>query len=303
MAENQLNLPEIIAGYRDFLCEVSQKYVVVIGIDELDKIQSDESAHRFLNQIKAIFGIDNVFYLISVSENAMSSFERRGLPIRDVFDSSFDKILYVDYLSLEDARQLMTRRVIGLPYPFLCFCYSMSGGLARDLIRICRDMYEFVQTNPNKNDLATVINSLVRKDMESKLRALYVSAKGVSHTEMVQFFLELYHIELSNKSVDALEKSCADLLAKTANFRKSRDDDDDDQISSLYEELSTYLYYSITLMEYFRKEWDKETINKADIRGTFSQLARARQFLEINPSITTSILNEFRKDNGLVGIP
>jgi hypothetical protein len=35
-------------------------------------------AQKFLNGIRALLGTDEYFYLISVSENAMSSFERRG---------------------------------------------------------------------------------------------------------------------------------------------------------------------------------------------------------------------------------
>ena len=39
-----------------------------------------------------LFGIDHCFYLVSVSQDAMSSFERRGIPFRDTFDSALDDI-------------------------------------------------------------------------------------------------------------------------------------------------------------------------------------------------------------------
>ena len=41
-----------------------------------------EDAQQFLNEIKVLFGIEHCFYLLSVSESAMSSFERPGLPFR-----------------------------------------------------------------------------------------------------------------------------------------------------------------------------------------------------------------------------
>ncbi|NCU05708.1 MAG: hypothetical protein GXC73_17195, partial [Chitinophagaceae bacterium] len=111
-AENQLSNPEIIAGFTDFLQKLPQDIILIIGIDELDKIETDEKAQNFLNEIKSIFGLPRCFFLISVSENAMSLFERRGLPFRDVFDSSFDHIVYVDYLNLETSISLLKRRVI-----------------------------------------------------------------------------------------------------------------------------------------------------------------------------------------------
>jgi hypothetical protein len=153
LAERQRSLPEVVDAYRDFVKSLAAKHAVLIGIDELDKLESDETAQQFLNEIKSIFGLDHCYYLISVSENAISSFERRGLPFRDAFDSAFDSIIYVDYLSLDSAKRLLKRRVIGLEVPFMCLCYCLSGGLARDLIRSCRDMIERVRLATAATDL------------------------------------------------------------------------------------------------------------------------------------------------------
>ena len=58
----------------------------------------------------------------------MASFERRGLPFRDVFDSSFDEIIKVPYLGFDDVKRMLARRVLGLPAPFAGLCYCLSGG-------------------------------------------------------------------------------------------------------------------------------------------------------------------------------
>jgi hypothetical protein len=179
----QLSLPEIVDRYHEFLkLVVSQKYKVIIGIDEVDKIGSDEKAHNFLNEIKALFVIvKSCFYLISVSESAMSSFERRGLPFRDVFDSSFDVIVNADYLDLDTAQRLLRRRVIGVPIPFLDFCHCMAGGLPRDLVRIARGLFdEQKQLNSSGNSLATLCSSLIRSDIKVKLHAVSVATTDVA---------------------------------------------------------------------------------------------------------------------------
>src|SRR5439155_21212139 len=82
----------------------------------------------------------HVYFLVSVSDEALTSFERRGLPLRDVFDSSFDEIIRVEPLRYEDSRRLLYRRVVGLTEPYIALCHCLSGGLARDLIRAARQV-------------------------------------------------------------------------------------------------------------------------------------------------------------------
>src|SRR5207249_4063444 len=91
-------------------------------------------------------------------------------PFRDTFDSSFDDVVYVDYLSLATSKLVLSRRVIGLPIPFVCFCHCLSGGLARDLIRVCRDLLERAQTGEVPNEAALLFGALVAADLQSKLR-------------------------------------------------------------------------------------------------------------------------------------
>jgi hypothetical protein len=245
LSQKQRSLPEIVDRYRDFLIRASQEYEIIIGIDELDKIGSDEKAHHFLNEIKALFYLERCFYLISVSESAMSNFERRGMPFRDVFDSSFDAIVHVDYLNLDKAKRLLRRRVIGVPVPFLDFCHCMAGGLPRDLIRTFRSMYaahaenaenaesaenaenaenaesaenaenaENTQANSDESSLSMLCNSLIRTDMRSKLRATSIAAKDIAFgLEGKELFSRISTLEASLESSAELSSICEDLLA------------------------------------------------------------------------------------------
>lgn len=72
----------------------------------------------------------------------MSAFERRGVPFRDVLDSSFDDVVRVPHLELPRSIELIQRRVIGLPQPFIYLLHGLSGGLPRDLIRAARELFE-----------------------------------------------------------------------------------------------------------------------------------------------------------------
>jgi hypothetical protein len=182
MTERPMTFPELVDQYNAFLRQASGVSQVFIGIDELDKIESAGAAYDFLNDIKGIFGHDDCYYLISISENAMSSFERRGLPLRDAFDSAFDAVVDVGYMDLIDAERLLRRRIIGMPVGFLCLCYALSGGLPRDLIRVAREVVQVAEDNGNgaPRKLDAIAGKLLRNDLvrnERSFRAMGRTAR------------------------------------------------------------------------------------------------------------------------------
>jgi len=136
-----------VAIARETLSAVPRQYVldygprILIGIDEVDKIDAD-SAQRFLSDIKAIFGVPNCLYLVSVSDEALAVFEQRVLLGRTAFDSSFDEVMSARELDFESCRYLLRRRIAGMPDSLIAFCEIMSGGLPRDLIRMARSVVE-----------------------------------------------------------------------------------------------------------------------------------------------------------------
>jgi hypothetical protein len=153
---------------RGLLDAVPRRYVfdygpkIMIGIDEVDKINID-SAQRFLNDIKAIFGVPYCLYMVSVSDEALAVFEQRVLFGRTAFDSSFDEVMRARELDFESCRYLLRRRIAGIPDSLIAFCEVMSGGLPRDLIRMARSVVEVSASGQKKvEDLTlSVVNSQV----------------------------------------------------------------------------------------------------------------------------------------------
>lgn len=138
-AERQpLTLPEVVASYKAFVRRVAAEHTLVIGIDELDKMESAEEAARFLTEVKVLFGEQPCFYLVSVSDDAMSEFERRGVPLRTVFDSTFDDVLHVETLSFTEALALVNGRVVGMGDGHVAVCFMLGDGVPRELIRCVR---------------------------------------------------------------------------------------------------------------------------------------------------------------------
>jgi GTPase SAR1 family protein len=315
LTKTPLTLPEIIARYHSFIEDMGSDYTIVIVIDELDKLGSDELAQRFLNEIKALFGLENCFYLISVSESALTSFEQRGLPIRDAFDSSFDDIIRMDYLDLQKSQRLLRRRVIGVPVPFLDFCHCMAGGLPRDFIRTFRALFEELsRATSGEASLARLSDSLLKADLRAKLHAASMAA-----TDKMQE-MNVDHLVETIRRTESLLKSRSDVLSEfsglldsyrdllrhgrsgiEANPALTQDNPDEvtrksEKLASVSTELGVYLYYVLTLSEFFgRKDLNQDLLKEAENSGWLDRLVTARHLISVSPSMAESEIATFRK--------
>lgn len=176
-ARQPWTLPEMIDAYREFASRIGKEHTlpVFVGIDELDKMASGEDAQRFLNEIKALFGQSKAFYFVTLSEDAMSAFESRGLPLRDVFESVFDDVLYVQPLTIAESEVVLHQRVVGMPPPFVALCHVVSGGLPRELIRAARQAVRIAE-NSEHADIGEIASKLLGDRCLAQRRAAEVVA-------------------------------------------------------------------------------------------------------------------------------
>lgn len=305
-SERQRTLPDIVDEYRRFLDQVvgskENPYErVLICIDELDKLESDEAAQRFLNGIKSVFGQAKCYYMVSVSENAMSSFERRGLPIRDAFDSSFDEVIHVEFQSLSSSKRLLSRRVLNLPDPFLCFCHVLAGGLPRDLIRTCRALFD-ARALGAPNTISGICGRVLSTDLQMKLRAIAVAAE--QEPDLPKDFIN-HILSLPLSSADEIWILLSRLRADQWDaLRRDKEvvsspviEGERSKMSLLMETLLLVFFYSTTF-EIF--ELMDETIwRKGESEGLFEDLAAIRRGLSQTPSVVANSIDTIRVAFGL----
>jgi energy-coupling factor transporter ATP-binding protein EcfA2 len=294
LAQKQESLPELVDRFRGYVESITREYSrLIIGIDELDKLKSESSAREFVNDIKAIFNIPNCFYLMSVSENAISNFERRGMPFRDEFDSAFDDIRRIDYLTLDGSRHLLGRRVLGLPEAFLCLCYVLSAGLPRDLIRVARAMLDYAKMHPGENSIKEVAEALITTEVSKKIRAIEIAARDIaiepertaflrSAAELRDFQPQSVKILSSGKLTRRKDLSPDEVV----NLRK---------LTELQRELNAYLYYSSTTAQFFARHQSEHDWRDAIRSGFVRDLAEARQSFELNIGVVEARLDELRR--------
>jgi hypothetical protein len=299
-SERQRTLPDIVDEYRRFLDMVVGSTLtpytqLLICIDELDKLESDEAAQRFLNGIKSVFNQKNCYYLVSISENAMSLFERRGLPLRDAFDSSFDEVIHLDYQTLESSKRLLSRRVLNLPHPYLCFCHILAGGLPRDLIRVCRALFD-ARNVGRHNNIANICSHVVFTDVRTKLRAMAVAAE--KRADLPRDFIN--HLAGMSPNTRAALWELVGVLENDqgAAVRK----DGRPLVTALPTEALLFAYFSVTVLEVF-EEMDESRWLKGEDDGLFEELANVRRSLSRNPTLIAETIAGIRRFFGLQSRP
>nr|WP_296069865.1 hypothetical protein [uncultured Actinoplanes sp.] len=116
--------------------------------------------------------------MLSMSEDAISSFERRGLPFRDVFDSAFDEVVRVPYLECAESVSLSGRRLSDLPLQFGALAYCQSAGLPRDLLRATGRILSLSRVDQSPPSPATVAWQVVHRDLRGKAEAVTAAIKS-----------------------------------------------------------------------------------------------------------------------------
>ena len=320
--ERPKSYPELVADLRAFLAATGEKYELVIGIDELDKLRSPEAVEEFLNDIKGIFGATGCFYLVSVSEDAAASFERRGTPFRDVFDSSFDDVISVQHLDLVSARKILHGLLLGWTEPFVGLCYVLSGGLARDLWRVARELVAQRDGN-NEIELAQAALALCRGEGEARLQAvrhelmrepfdtysigLLSRIADLTLTDATAADMRRWHEDLRTWAASAKPPTPVAPGAEDATEPFPTKDESKPPAATrttasyrLALEMAAYLLFAATVLDFFIPTLIGDRLHDAEDTvanpKALATLASARQSLSLSPSGSLVSTERFRKE-------
>jgi hypothetical protein len=325
-AEQPLSYPEVVAEFRNFAASVAADVHrrgdrAFIGVDELDKIGSAEQAERFLNEVKGIFGIPHLYFMVSVSDDALNAFERRGLPLRDAFDSSFDEILRVEPLSYFESRRLLYRRVIGLTEPYVAFCHCLAGGLARDVIRAARQVARnaatltidrplqvtsraaesdggvsterellYVEPSACLPTLSHISAAVLHDELQGKIRALSQVVGRIDSEDVAELQYTLHDI--------ATRLVAGQPIINIVSLISKSDNAEPPATARVRLDLSAYAYFCATLQEIFTDRLDdahmvKATSNSSE-PGSFDALAAARNAFTTNTLLAWNLITQCR---------
>ena len=324
--ENQMTLPELVTDYRMFAEQVvsslqqaaqnegavtADRVRLIVGIDEIDRIENAEKAEKFINEIKSIFGVPRCFYVASLSADALAQFERRAVTARTAFDTAFDTMIRMDPLDLKTTRQMLERRVIGLPYPFVALCHVLSGGVPRELMRVARSIFD-VRNSANyaeqeEVDCESIADEVISRELQSIRQGLLPMAAQLAVPGTPEFvgLLDNREWPTGDFSLDILRIS--EILSRISHPAHA-----DDRLvtgGSICDSFAAGAYFFLTVREVFRlriddvvkelREYDSAIIGETDANTALQDLVKARTVLALNPSLAVNRVRDFRKDYGL----
>jgi hypothetical protein len=298
-AEQPVSLPELVDSFRAYAERVAdwQRLAhggegrVVIGIDEVDKIRDSDRAEAFLNDIKAIFGTPGSLYLVSLSEDAIAGFARRTPSIRNTFDSAFDELVPVGPMTYEHSKQLLVKRVTGVPLPFIALCHVLAGGLPRDLVRGARALIDITPATSEKQ-LSVTAAALIRRELESLRQA---SVRQLGEQAAPGPLLMALH---DRRWPGATPRQFTDAARYIAGAAR---DAESDGTRQLCQELVVSLSFYATALEAFGPDALQRLITCLKDRSydIIDDLAAARYAMRVNVGLAHRLLEEYRLRNGM----
>lgn len=305
--------PELVSDFRELLEKISHQLDlvfdsrVVIAIDELDRLGDAATARKFLGQIKAIFGIKGVYYLISVAEDVGAAFVRRGLPHRDVTDSSLDDLLYLQPRTVSESKSLLAVRAPSLTQPYVLLLHALAGGIPRDLIRYARRLIE-VHHWTDRKELKDLAPSMILEELAETLEGFRTllamrewTASGGPLLNRLYVLVRLLRSPHERLEVEArtriqyLADNPVPMLPQTATGAAG--DPLDGETLTLWQEASACAYFSLTLLQIFgAPDFDNrfEQAQNDVMNGDPQRLAEARQELAVSPFSARILLDGIR---------
>ncbi|MEU7557886.1 P-loop NTPase fold protein [Streptomyces eurythermus] len=305
------NLPALVADFRELLADIArtrslQGKRTVIAIDELDRLGSDAKALAFLGEVKAVFGVPHVHYLVSVAEDVGAAFVRRGLPYRDATDSSLDDVVHVQPGTLAQSGMILQKRAPGISAPYVALVHALSGGIPRDLVRYGRRVME-TETKAGTVELSDISRMLVLDELYETLSGFRVLLSRQEWTEAASPVLESFRrlmarLKSGPGDMRALRRDLTDFAEGRRQFDFSGDFPHlEAETSRLLVEASSYAYFSLTLLDIFGTEGFTRRSERAyaSPEGHPQLLAEARQELAVSPYTARSLLRSIRRAWGL----
>ena len=143
LVERPATLSSLIHNFRAFTESVADVMdgPVVIAIDELDKMSDPARVADLLRDIKGVFEIPGVYFLVSLSDEAARSLDLGALRTRNEFNSSFYTVLSMPPLTPQQTVELLRRRDARFDEHLARAFGVLSGGTPREIVRLADAAY------------------------------------------------------------------------------------------------------------------------------------------------------------------
>ena len=152
---------------------------LVIGIDELDKIDDSQEARRLLRDIKGIFEISGVYFLVSVSAEAATALQLGALRGKglDEFNSSFYTVLELPSQSPDEIAAVLRGRGVHVDSEIATMLCLLSEGNWREMIRLAENLPRGGDKTP-RFQLAALTLTAERAALQREIIRVYADGEA-----------------------------------------------------------------------------------------------------------------------------
>jgi len=165
--ERPTSVASLIFDFRNLVEQIATTLLrpVVIAIDELDKIDQTDAVKELLRDVKGIFEVTGVHFLISISAEAVNSLQLGSLlpDGRNEFNSSLYTVIELPPLVPDEARELLRRRNCPASARLASALCLLSEGNQRELIRLADLCMAYADEPESELDERAILKVLERE--------------------------------------------------------------------------------------------------------------------------------------------
>ena len=159
---------------------------------------------QLLRDVKGIFGVENVYFLVSVSSEAARALNLNGLAERNEFNSSFEAVLELGDISPAESAALLLKR--HQPEDVGRALGVLAGGVPRDVVRLA----ELLESSPGASDADPLTHAVVvamHKEAGELRQAVIEEARnaddGISDGSKLRVFHSLHDVHFTDEAFAA----------------------------------------------------------------------------------------------------
>ncbi|MET9567154.1 P-loop NTPase fold protein [Streptomyces tauricus] len=322
LTASPITLPELVQQLRYTLADIAKERRadekrLVVTIDEIDRLGTTATALEFLGEIKVILGVPGVHFFISVSEDVGASFVRRGLPSRDLADSTFDDVIHVRPCTLQESSAILEQRVEGFHQPFVALVHALAGGVPRDLLRYAREIVA-LRVNQKITRIQPLAAWLITRELRETLNGFrsLLREMGLPDRSSEIIFGALRCLTGTLESGSLCENLCRlpQVKQQIGGLTRWKDSASGSHLRTelpatalqRLDEAASYAYFCLTLLDVFAEpdfdqHCDAVPGNQPDRH--LERLAMVREELSFSPYSARPLITAFRAAWGLPEVP
>jgi hypothetical protein len=198
--------------------------------------------------------------------------------------SLIDANVRCELLAADDARRLLETRGVDLSDAFAALCFTLSGGLLRDMLRITRVVVNQLMDQPNLS-IASLCNTIVQNELKALSDELRCAARALPYwTHHQQLFDWAERLSGGSQKENSILAIANDIRALAIN-ESTQVNHGSPGLRRVTQRAAALSYFYATPIDFFTDSLDAEALGRALApnggSASLGRLAEARRLIDL----------------------